>query len=123
MSTTEARSVADATGLTEGEVAERRARGEGNTSPAPTTRSYRQIFRENVFTFVNLILFVLGVALLLVGRPLDALVSVSVISLNTAVSVFQEIRAKRALDRIALLTAPKARALRNGELAELSSAQ
>src|SRR3982074_1846292 len=120
MGAIEATKVVDATGLTDAEVADRRLRGEGNTPPAPSTRSYRQIFQENVFTFVNEILFLLGVALLLVGRPLDSVVSVSVISLNTAVSVFQEIRAKRALDRIALLTAPKAKALRNGRLVELS---
>jgi cation-transporting ATPase E len=111
------------TGLTTAEVAARRARGEGNTPPPRTTRSYGQIFRENVFTFVNYVLFFLGVALVFVGRPLDALVSVSVISLNTAVSVIQEIRAKRDLDRIALLTAPKAKALRDGKLVDLPPEQ
>ncbi len=123
MRTNQAGNVAEATGLTFAEVAERRARGEGNTPPPRTTRSYRQIFRENVFTFVNYVLFFLGVALVLVGRPLDALVSVSVISLNSAVSVIQEIRAKRDLDRIALLTAPKAKALRGGELVDLPPEQ
>ena len=110
-------------GLSAAEVARRRAAGQGNPPVAPTTRSYAQILRENVFTFVNNVLFGLGIALLLVGRPLDALVSVGVVSLNTLVSVAQEVRAKRTLDRIALLTRPKAAVVRDGELVELPPEQ
>ncbi len=101
-------------GLTEAEVAARRAAGQGNTAPPPTGRTYLQIMRENVFTFINNILFLLGLALVLVGRPLDALVSVGVIAVNIVVSVVQEIRAKRVLDRISLLTRPTALVLREG---------
>src|SRR5690349_5137288 len=50
-------------GLSEREVLVRRANGQGNTAPAPTSRSYRQIILENVFTFINLCLFGLGIAL------------------------------------------------------------
>src|SRR5690349_12885960 len=107
------------TGLSAAEVAERRAAGQGNPPSAPTTRSYLQILRENVFTFVNNVLFALGIALVLVGRPLDALVSVGVVTLNTLVSVYQEVRAKRTLDRISLLTRPKAAVLRDGQLVDV----
>src|SRR4029077_19786832 len=69
-------------GLDDAEVARRRAAGLGNEPPPPTTRTYAQILRENVFTFVNNILFALGIALVLVGRPFDALVSLTVISTN-----------------------------------------
>src|SRR5450759_3803441 len=109
-----------ATGLDEAEVERRRAAGLGNTPPPPTTRTYVQIVRENVFTFVNNILFALGIALVLVGRPTDALVSLLVISTNVVVGIVQEIRAKRTLDRIALLTRPTAAAVRNGELVLVS---
>lgn len=102
------------TGLSDTQVAERRSKGEGNTAPPATTRTYGQIVRENVFTFINNVLFLLGLALVLVGRPLDAVISVGVISLNVLVSVVQEIRAKRTLDRIALLTRPTAAVVRNG---------
>ena len=57
---------------------------------------------------------VLGIALAIVGRPIDALVSLAVISTNIVVSVTQEVRAKRTLDRIALLTRPTARVVRDG---------
>ncbi|PZS01405.1 MAG: haloacid dehalogenase, partial [Candidatus Chloroheliales bacterium] len=101
-------------GLSESEVAARLARGEGNTAPPHTTRTYAQIVRENVFTFINDVLFILGIALIVVGRPLDALVSVGVIMINILVSIVQETRAKRSLDHIALLTRPKATAVRDG---------
>jgi cation-transporting ATPase E len=102
-------------GLSTREVLERRARGLGNRDPVRTSRSYFQIICENVFTFVNMVLFGLGTALVLLGRPSDAIVSVLVILINVIVSVFQEIRAKRTLDRIALLTRPKATVLRDGQ--------
>ena len=67
-------------GLTEAEVTQRRAQGLGNSALPPTGRTYAQIVRENVFTFINIVIFVLAVALVLVGRASDAVVSVGVIS-------------------------------------------
>jgi cation-transporting P-type ATPase E len=108
------------TGLTDAEAEARRAQGLGNTAPLPTTRTYTEIVRENVFTFVNNVLFLLGAALVIVGRPLDALVSLAVVSTNIVVGIVQEIRAKRTLDRIALLTRPTARVVREGKVREVS---
>lgn len=104
----------DMQGLSASEVIARRARGEGNDIQFQTTRSYAQILRENVFTFINDVLFGLGIALVLLGRVSDAVVSVGVVLTNVLVSVIQEIRAKRTLDRIALLTRPKATVIREG---------
>ena len=103
-----------AQGLSTAQVAELRASGKGNTLPPPTSRTYAQIIRENVFTFINNVLFLLGIALVAVGRPFDAVVSLAVISTNIVVSIYQESRAKRTLDEVALLTRPKARAVRDG---------
>lgn len=99
-------------GLTEEEALARRARGEGNLAPATTSRTYKQIIVENVFTFINLCLFGLGITLAILGRVADAMISTAIISLNVVVSVVQEIRAKRTLDRIALLARPSATVLR-----------
>jgi magnesium-transporting ATPase (P-type) len=104
-------------GLTEAEAQRRRAAGFGNTALPPTSRTYLQIIRENVFTFINNILFGLGAALIAVGRPTDALVSVSVIATNVIVGVAQEIRAKRTLDQIALLPQPTATLIRDARRA------
>ncbi len=102
------------TGLSTEDVEARRARGMGNAVPPPTGRTYGEIFRENIFTFINGAIFSLGLALALLGRPGDAVMSVSIIAMNILVSVIQEIRAKRTLDRIALLTRPTATVLREG---------
>ena len=101
-------------GLSDAEAAARRAAGHGNSAPPATSRTYAQIVQENVFTFINNVIFVLGVLLIVVGRPLDALVSIGVIGTNILVSVVQEVRAKRMLDRIALLTRPTATLVRDG---------
>lgn len=102
-------------GLTEAEVQTRRKNGLGNNVKLQTSRTYPQIFRENVFTFINNIIFIIGVLLLLVGLYTDAIVSVSVILINVVVNVVQEINAKRKLDKISLLTRPKATVLREGQ--------
>ena len=101
-------------GLTDDEAARRRLAGQGNAAPPSSTRSYLEIVRENVFTFVNNVLFVLAAALAIAGRPLDGLVSLAVISTNIVVGVVQEVRAKRVLDRIAILQRPVARVVRAG---------
>jgi magnesium-transporting ATPase (P-type) len=102
-------------GLSEDEVRIRRANGQGNTVKLPTSRSYGQMLRENLLILINLILFTLSITLVLLGRLLDAITTVAIISFNIVVSLIQEIRAKRALDRIALLSRPTATVLREGK--------
>src|SRR5579859_2720239 len=87
----------------------------GNTMPVKTSRSYLQIISENVFTPINNILFALGLALVMLGKVSDAVISVGVVMLNVAVSVAQEVQAKRTLDQIALLTRPTTIVLRDGQ--------
>ena len=106
-------------GLSSDEAARRRAAGEGNDAQIRTGRTYGQIVRENVFNFINNLFYVMGTLLLILGKPLDAFVVVSVITANTVISLVQEIRAKRVMDRIAILMRPKATVLRDGELHDL----
>ncbi len=102
-------------GLTESEVQLRRSKGMGNNAKLQTSRTYTQIIRENVFTFINNLLFVIGGFLAYLGRWSDAITSVSVILINIIVNVVQEVRAKRKLDQITLLTRPKAMVIREGQ--------
>src|SRR5437667_11546797 len=95
-------------GLSIQEVEARRAAGKGAVMPPPTGRTYAQIIREGVFTLVNNILFVLCASLLLLGQVSEAVVSAGTALFNVLISVIQEVRAKRSLDRIALLTRPRA---------------
>src|SRR3954471_9467370 len=101
-------------GLSANEVAARKARGEVNAPPPPPGRTYRQIILENVFSFINNVFYVLCLLLVLLGRPFDAILPMGVVLANVAISVFQEVRAKRKLDKIALLTRPTARVIRDG---------
>lgn len=101
-------------GLSENEALSRRERGQGNDIRLATSRSYRDILRRNVFAFINIVLFAIGIVLMAIGRVNDAIVSVGIISMNVLIGVFQEVRAKRQLDRIALLTRPKVTLLRGG---------
>jgi cation-transporting ATPase E len=113
----------EALGLTQQEVAERVARGEVNKAPGGTDRSYLEIIRQNAFTFINIMLFAIGVVLIMLGRLDDALVTVGVVLVNVVVGVVQEARAKQKLDKIALLTRPKATVLRDGQHQTLDPGQ
>ena len=100
-------------GLTQSEVLERRRSGQGNDLRLETSRSYADIVRHNVFNLINIILFVIGGVMIAIGRVGDAVTSVGLIVLNILIGVYQEIRAKRQLDEIALLTRPKIAVIRD----------
>ena len=99
-------------GLTE-EEAGRRLAARGKPAKPPTSRSYWTIVRGNTFTFPNIILGVLGIATLALGQTADALF-LGVVVANVVIGSVQEIRAKRALDRLAALVRPEARVIRGG---------
>ncbi|MBW4437121.1 MAG: HAD-IC family P-type ATPase [Pleurocapsa minor GSE-CHR-MK-17-07R] len=101
-------------GLTEAEVIARRQRGLGNNVEAATSRKLSDIIRQNVLTLINIILFTLGVMLVALGYVGDAVVSVGLIFFNSTIGIIQEIRAKRQLDKIALLTRPRVSVMREG---------
>ncbi len=106
------------TGLTGAEAARRLAAGQGNTVPR-TTRSTWDIIRTNVITPFNLILIGLGIALVVLNSALDALLTTGVVFLNIGIAVFQEVRARRKLEQIALLARSKTRVVRDGAELEI----
>ncbi|MCL4252129.1 MAG: hypothetical protein KJ065_28540, partial [Anaerolineae bacterium] len=99
-------------GLSEREVSARRQRGEGNQRARSASRSYWSILSANLFNFFNIILFAVGVILVLFGRYNDAVITVITALISTLLRTFQEVRAKRQLDQIALLVRPSATVLR-----------
>ena len=103
-------------GLSTAEADRRRAAGQGNDVEIKAGRTYGRIVRDNVFNFINNLFYFLGILLLILGKPLDAFAVVFVIGANTVISLFQEIRAKRVMDKMAILLRPKADVLRDGEL-------
>ena len=106
------------TGLTAAEVRERVERGETNASTERTSRTFGEILRANIFTRFNAILGVLLVVILAVGHPQDALFGIVLVS-NALIGIVQEVRAKRTLDQLAVLSAPRVRVVRDGSETEI----
>jgi cation-transporting P-type ATPase E len=100
-------------GLTNAQVDERRSRGLVNAGGERTSRSVAEILRGNILTRFNLILGVLLVVILVVGEPQDALFGIVLVA-NALIGIAQELRAKRTLDRLAVLSAPQVRVVRDG---------
>jgi cation-transporting P-type ATPase E len=94
------------TGLSEQDAA-RRSAALGRSEPRNTTRSYASIVRANVLTVFNLILAAFGGVTLIFGDPRDALF-LGIIVANSGIGITQEVRAKRKLDHLSLLVAPRA---------------
>jgi cation-transporting P-type ATPase E len=109
-------------GLSAAEVADRVARGLVNDVPSAPTRTIGQIVRANVLTRFNLLLGSLLAVILVVGPLQDALFGLVIVA-NTAVGIVQELRAKRTLDRLEVVNAPRARVVRDGQADDLAVGQ
>jgi cation-transporting P-type ATPase E len=109
------------TGLTDVE-ARRRLEASPPREPAATSRSYSNIVRSNTLTLFNLILGSFWVVITAAGRPADGLFG-GVLVANTGIGIMQDVRAKRALDRLALLVAPHARVVRDGREGTIVAAE
>ena len=107
-----------ATGLTAAQVADRVAAGRTNAVEVRTSRTIGEIVRTNVFTVFNGLLTALFVCILLTGRWQNGLFGLVIVA-NSAIGIFQEVRAKRTLDRLAVLNAPRARVVRDGSVTEV----
>lgn len=103
-----------AEGLSPQETKLRQSNGLSNIMPPSNTKSEGQIIKENVLTFFNLIFLVLALCLCLVGS-FKNLMFLLVAVANTVVGSFQEIRAKRAVDKLTLVAAGTAKAIRSGQ--------
>jgi len=104
--------------LTAAQVAERISRGESNAVESRTSRSFGEIFRANAFTRVNAIYLVMLLLILSTGYVIDGLFGLLII-VNSVVGMVQEVRAKRTLDRLALLSKAPARVERADGVAEI----
>ena len=109
-------------GLTSAQVKERQAAGWANEAVDSPTKPVGQIVRENVFTFFNLIFVVLACCLVLVGSFKNMLFLV-IAAANTVIGIVQQIRSKRTVDKLSLLSAPRCGVVRDGNLISVPSAQ
>ena len=102
------------TGLTDEQVNERIEQGKVNADENLNTRTYKQIVRENTLTFFNFLNLVLLILVLMVGSYKNAFF-VGIIIINTLIGIAQEVRAKKTIDKLAILTAKKSIVIREGK--------
>ena len=108
------------TGLTNEQVQERIAEGKVNANENPNTRTYKQIILENTLTFFNFLNLVLLVMVLFV-RSYKNSMFMGIILINTVIGIVQEIRAKKTIDKLAILTESKTVVLRDGKKWSIST--
>lgn len=108
-----------ARGLTSEEVAQRVAAGQTNAVSTKTSRTTGEIIRANVFTRINAIYGVLFAIILSTGYFIDGLFG-GLIIVNSAVGIIQELRAKRTLERLAIVGQAKPTVRRDGRSAEIA---
>ena len=109
------------TGLSAREVHSRTDAGYTNKASTRPSRTLWHIFRANVLTLFNGIIAACFLVMLLLNEWKDALFGFSATA-NAVIGIVQEYRAKRALDRLAVLNAPRARVVRDGVVMEIPSA-
>lgn len=105
-------------GLTQEEVNERIAAGKINTSPNPRTKTCGQIIFDNTCTLFNVLNLVLAILVIAVGSYKNALF-INIIVINTVIGIVQEIRAKLTVEKISLVTEPKATVIRDGKTQDI----
>ena len=108
------------TGLTNEQVQERIAEGKVNVNENPNTRTYKQIILENTLTFFNFLNIVLLVLVLFV-RSYKNSMFMGIILINTVIGIIQEVRAKKTIDKLAILTESKTVVLREGKKWSIST--
>lgn len=113
-------------GLPTDVVNERELEGLTNTIVRKTSKSIGKIIFSNVFTFFNMLILLIAVALITVGimyknfHTFTDLVFFLIVIVNTIIGIIQEINAKNTIDKLSLISAPTAMVIRNGVEKEIS---
>jgi len=94
--------------------------GKNNVSIKAPSKTVKEIVKENVFTYFNLVFLVIAILLIIVGSFRD-LTFLPIILANTLIGIVQEIRSKRVLDKLTMLNAPTATVVRDGKEKEIEA--
>ncbi|RRR27455.1 HAD family hydrolase [Schaalia georgiae] len=114
--------VTTTTGLTAAQVAQRVSLGQVNRVREQTSRSLAAIVRENVFTLFNAIIVGASVIVLLFGHIQDGIFG-GVMVINAVIGIVSELRAKRTLDALAIVDAPRAHVVRDSSTQQIPAAE
>ncbi len=108
------------TGLTEEQVKERTEKGLTNHHGDMSSKTVKDIIKENCFTYFNMVFAVLTVLVIISGK-LNDLLFLPVIIANTCIGIVQEIHSKKVLDKLSVLSAAKATVIRQGKSSRINS--
>jgi cation-transporting P-type ATPase E len=109
-------------GLTDGEAADLKARGLSNAVPRKCSKSYWDIIRDNVFTFFNALLAGIAVCFIVFGVGNFSKYGFCInLFLNTAIGIFQEVRSKKAVEKLSIVCEAKVPAIRSGREIKINS--
>lgn len=100
-------------GLTQREVRDRVAAGQVNTAAASVSKTKKQIFRTHLLTYFNFLNLVLGAMVLTTGSLRDLTFLITIVA-NSVIGIIQELRVKSLVDKLSVITASKARVIREG---------
>ena len=102
-------------GLSTDEVLLRTENGLQNKPTVKTGRTEGQIIRENTCTFFNLVFVIMAIALFMAGSSIVNMTFMVIVIINAIIGCFQEIRAKRAVDKLSLLSVHSVKTIRDGK--------
>ncbi|MBR2391058.1 MAG: HAD-IC family P-type ATPase [Clostridia bacterium] len=113
------------TGLTDDQVQERIMKGQTNATPNTNVKTIRSIITQNLFTFFNILCFLIAIALIVVNiiykQSWSNILFMAIIVINIVIGIVQEIRAKSTIEKLSLLTAPVVKVLRDGAEVNVST--
>lgn len=101
-------------GLTSRQVQQRQDQGLSNVVTAKTGRTEKEIILQHCLTYFNLVFLILAAVLVIAGSSVKNMTFLVVVLINTAIGILQQIRAKRAVDKLTLVTAQQVKTLRDG---------
>ncbi len=108
-------------GLNTKQVEERKKEGLINVTPKKYSKSYLSIFVSNICTFFNLLGLIVAIALLIAKAPPSKFFFVVIFFANFSIGILQEIRAKRCIDKLSLMSNKTTKVIREGKTVEISS--
>lgn len=103
------------TGLTSEQIEERINNGEVNHIAKHVTKSYWKIVFDNIFNFFNILLFVIAALMIVAQIEITAFAFLVILIANIAIGLIQDIRARRLVDRLRVVSYPIVQVLRNGQ--------
>ena len=110
-------------GLTSEQVQQRNDDGLVNKTKKHVTKSYLRIVYENVFNFFNILLFAITAAMIVARIPIEKFLFAGILVLNIGIGLYQDIRARKLIDKLKVVSSVKVNVLRDGEYKEIKANQ